>query len=279
MSFEIRRFPEPGSFLIRAEPWLLGREAENNLVVGIAYSLAAGADWFEPPLYLATVESAGSVVGVAYRTPPHKLGVSRMPLAAVPALVADAAMVYDGLPAVLGPEAVAARFGELWASERGCRARPGMAQRIYSLTRVTPPRDPPPGAMRPALPDEAELLVRWAEGFGSDTGIGLGDTARRIADLIEHGQLFVWTDGGPVSMAAGVGDTPNGARVGYVYTPPDERGRGYASALTAAVSQTVLDRGKDFCCLYTDRSAATPNHIYQEIGYRPVCDVMDVEFV
>lgn len=46
----------------------------------------------------------------------------------------------------------------------------------------------------------------------------------------------------------------------------------YASACVAALSQLILDEGKEFCTLFTDLANPTSNHIYQQIGYRPVCD-------
>ena len=73
---------------------------------------------------------------------------------------------------------------------------------------------------------------------------------------------------------AGVGGrTPNGTRIGPVYTPPSERGHGYASALVAAASQAQLDEGLAFCFLFTDLANPTSNHIYQAIGYEPVTDI------
>ena len=69
------------------------------------------------------------------------------------------------------------------------------------------------------------------------------------------------------------GATPNGIRIGPVYTPPDRRGHGYASALTAGASQDQLDRGRRFVFLFTDLANPTSNKIYQAIGYEPVCDV------
>lgn len=279
MAYRILRIPDPGSFLLRAEAWLLAREAENNLVLGIAHSLASGGDWYEPPLYLATVEREDSVVGVAFRTPPFKLGLTRMPLEAIPALAEDVAGVYDELPTALGPVDVVRRFGQLWADRTGCVARDGLAQRIYELDEVIAPPDPPAGGIRPAGHGDGPLLTAWSGSFHDDTGIVGGDTERLVQDLIENGQLCVWEDGGPASMAASMGDTPNGARIGYVYTPPGRRQRGYASALTAALSQLLLDGGRRFCCLYTDASAPTPNRIYQRIGYRPVVDVADVDFI
>ena len=50
-------------------------------------------------------------------------------------------------------------------------------------------------------------------------------------------------------MCGVAGETPNGIRIGPVYTPTDLRGRGYASAVVAAVSQAELDAGRRFCFL------------------------------
>jgi GNAT superfamily N-acetyltransferase len=61
-------------------------------------------------------------------------------------------------------------------------------------------------------------------------------------------------------------------RVGPVYTPPELRGHGYASAVTAAVSRQALDAGAAQVLLFTDLANPVSNAIYQRIGYRPVED-------
>jgi GNAT superfamily N-acetyltransferase len=56
---------------------------------------------------------------------------------------------------------------------------------------------------------------------------------------------YLWVDEGrPVSLAGAGGLTPNGIRIGPVYTPPELRGRGYASNLVAGVSQLQLYAGR-----------------------------------
>ena len=87
-------------------------------------------------------------------------------------------------------------------------------------------------------------------------------------------QLYVWeTDGKPVSFLGVSGGTPHGIRIGPVYTPPEQRGHGYASNLTAAISQNLLDSGREFVFLFTNLANRTSNKIYQAIGYRPITDV------
>ena len=85
-------------------------------------------------------------------------------------------------------------------------------------------------------------------------------------------------EGQPVSLAGFGGPTPNGLRIGPVYTPPQHRGHGYGSAVTAAASHVALDRGKRFCFLYTDLANPTSNAIYERIGYVRVCEAAMVAF-
>ena len=85
---------------------------------------------------------------------------------------------------------------------------------------------------------------------------------------------MLWLDGQgtPVSLAGYSSPTPNGIRLAPVYTPPEHRRQGYGSAVTAATTQMLLDRGHRFVFLFTDLANPTSNHIYAAIGYEPVAD-------
>ncbi|HSM17506.1 MAG TPA: GNAT family N-acetyltransferase [Gemmatimonadales bacterium] len=276
----IRRYDTAASLLARAGDWLLRAEAEHNLVLSIAGQLESGSHDYDAPILLATVEGPEGVTGCAYRTPPFKLGLTRMPAAAIPLLIEEVAALYPTIPAVMGPGDVALLFAERWSAKRGVTARPGMRMRIFQLDRVEPAADPAPGRMRPAMPADLGLATAWARGFVADVGQWAGSPDPLARRLIDEGRLFFWEgdDGTLVSMAAGMAETPNGIRVGFVYTPPTARGRGYASACVAALSQHYLDLGRQFCFLYTDLANPTSNAIYQRMGYRPVCDVEDYNF-
>ena len=258
-------------------------EAEHNLILGLARRLTESTDGYDPPIYLATVEDADGVVGCAYRTPPYKFGLTGMPEEAVPFLVDAAADVYASLPTALGPTAVARCFAEHWSRKKGVRAREGMRQRIYQLDAVTPPAHPAPGHLRLADANDVDLVTTWIDAFSDDTGArrsdARGSDPRGQAErLIGKQALYLWEDERPVSMAGWTGQTPNGVRVSAVYTPPEYRGRGYATTCVAALSQRMLDTGLSLCFLYTDLSNPTSNSIYQRIGYRPVRDVTDFDF-
>ncbi len=79
-------------------------------------------------------------------------------------------------------------------------------------------------------------------------------------------------------MAAVVEISERGVRISLVYTPPDRRRQGYASASVAGLSQAMLESGKRYCCLFTDLANPTSNHIYAVIGYRPVVDMYTIAF-
>ncbi len=82
----------------------------------------------------------------------------------------------------------------------------------------------------------------------------------------------------PVSMA-GVNRPLGGTvRVGPVYTPVAYRRRGYAAAVTAAVSRAALEAGAAAVVLFTDLANATSNSPYQRLGYRPVGDRVVIRF-
>ena len=277
----IVRYDGARAFLRRAEPWLLEREAENNLLLGLADSVSQGTHAYESPLYFATVERGGEVQGCAFRTPPYKLGLTRMPVEAAPLVAADVAEVYDSLPAVLGPPDAARRMGRAWAAIKGVRAVDGERQRVHSLERVRFPVPEAAGGMRLANESDLDLAASWIRSFVGDTGAyHMRDPEARAEHLVASKCLALWVDREPVSMAAFPASTRarNTARVGLVYTPDEHRRRGYASALVAHVSRHLLDSGFRWCVLYTDLANPTANKIYRAIGYRPVQDVMDVNF-
>ena len=138
--------------------------------------------------------------------------------------------------------------------------------------------------MRLAGPADRDLLVAWLiafneDAFGPDAPPGSpGETVDRwlVGGLRTN---YLWDDDGePVAWCAVGGRTPNGVRIGPVFTPRDRRGLGYASALVAEASQAQLDAGRRFCFLFTDMANPTSNGVYRRIGYEPVRDVEVVRF-
>ena len=264
------------SFQQQAFHYLLPREATHNLILGV---VSRYADGFPEDAYFSHVENdEGAIVAVAMLTPPNGAVLSAVDdKSAIPVLVEDYAVVYNRLPSASGAVEDAKLFVELWHERTGQPYHLHMQQGIYQLNKVIPVQNVS-GEYRVATVNERELLVDWVLAFAAEAlneNISRDDYGQVVDRKLENNLtncLRLWWDNGqPVAMITSTRPTPNGVCVTWVYTPPDLRGRGYASALTAAISQELLDSGKKFCSLYTDMSNPTSNKIYQNIGYELVC--------
>ena len=217
------------------------------------------------------------VAGVVFQSP-LSFTATITPMPAEAAIAAVDAIVYQGvtLPGINGDAATAARFAGHWAQRTKMPVRPVEGQRLYELDTVQPPR-PTTGKLRVAAQADRDLLVRWLSAFEAEVAGRAGNAAAIVDRRLAAGHFWMWDDGGPVAMT-GVSRAVAGAvRVGPVYTPPDRRGRGYASAVVASVSQAACDQGQR-CLLYTELVNPTSNAIYQAIGYRAVSELVRYQF-
>lgn len=248
-----------------AEP-LSARQVANNLFVGAANRIRRDAS--SELLRLGVFEDRQVVLG-ALRTPPFRLNLADFGDGerATRALAAHLAERGIRVPGVVGEERLSEAFAGVWCSTGGQREEArghGRRQNLYQIECVQ--RLNVAGRMRPPRASERDLLVAWEIGFAEDAGLPATERERAFVErLVDEGLAdgtFSWweVDGAPVSTArlrriAGVG-----ARVSGVYTPPELRGHGFASALTAALSQRVLDDGL-WCCLFADAANALTNRL------------------
>lgn len=279
----VETFNLPHAWYRRTSAYLLRHEAANNLLFGIAYTLMNDPGAFSE-YYLATVVDDETIVGAAVMTVPYNLVLSHVEHRdALDALAGNLARSYRVLPGVNGSPPAVYQFAQLWTERTDIRHEVDMKQRIYQLREVTPPQGVA-GELRIALQKDTDLLAEWHYAFAQDANMPTNrDHSRMWAERIfttNIRRIFLWmVDDVPVSMVGTAGPTPNGIRIGPVFTPREHRGNGYASAATAAVSQRMLDEGKTVCFLYTDLANPTSNKIYQNIGYTPVIDSDVVRFL
>lgn len=268
---------DAAAFLAAAEPVLAADEARHNLIYGICSTLLEAPDVY-PDANLWTVDGDTAVAALVL-TPPFNIVVAQ-PLD-------DEALRFAArelrerevhLPGVTGAVPEVDVFADAWGGERRVR----MSQGIYGTRSVQPPSGVS-GVARPATVDDLDLVTEWAQAFqqealhegpGPDVRVAV---ARRLQSSTSG--FVLWEDDGrPVSVCGYGGATPNGIRIGPVFTPPELRGRGYGSAVTAQATQRQLDDGRDCCFLYTDLANPTSNKIYMQIGYERVCDSAEYAF-
>jgi hypothetical protein len=276
----IRRCDDAEQLLALAGDFLAAREAEHNLLFGILGSLLRDPHTYgDAPPYLAAALGRTDVTGVCLRTPPFGPVLSELDDSELAAAFADdLATVTGTLAGVVGRPGDARSFAARWRARMGVEARVVMTQRIYATETAVAPAGVP-GAARRYRDDDRDLVLTWLAAFSDDA---LGERSvpleaerwldRRLAD--PDTEILLWeVSGEPVSLAAAGTPTPNGLRVGPVYTPPERRRRGYAEAVTAEVTRRALAGRRRFCFLFTDLANPTSNAIYQRIGYAPVGDV------
>ena len=266
-------------FLAAAGPTLAEHEAEHHLVLGVAEAAATGRAPNDD-LFLASVHDARGLALAALMTYGYPLL-----LASDRADVTSAsAPLWDALAEQRLPRYVIGTVGQVeGAVEQFTRAsrdvaKVAMRQRSYKLTSL----DALPsssGSLRVATSDDLDLVAEWISQFEAEAlaNIGTRSTKASAARRIAAGEIYLWSDPDPRTMAASARPTKRAIAVNGVYTPREWRHRGYATACVAALSELLLRRGFELCVLYTDLSNPTSNSIYTRIGYRPLRDFLMFE--
>lgn len=265
-------------FLAVMQPRLAAHEALYGLMLGIALRLEAYPERIEQSPYLATVVDEAGGYTAALMTPPHGVVLYSDQADAQDALRLIAQDLHKGgwsVPTVNGLTHLSATFAQIWSQAQGIGYRVDVEERVFELRKVAPLLYSA-GAMRVATLADLDRVVQWIVAFNQEalgeTVIDHAATRQRVQLRITDQTFFLWEDGEPVALAGITRPTPHGMGVGPVYTPPTQRGYGYATSLVAQVSQRLLDSGRQFCTLFTDLANPTSNSIYQKIGYRPVGD-------
>ena len=101
----------------------------------------------------------------------------------------------------------------------------------------------------------------------------------KFNSYLEKGYYVLEKDGKIVCQATTSRIMKYGKCVSAVYTPPEERGKGYAYNLIYRISKELLDSGDKYCVLYTDDSNPISNHVYEKIGYKRKSDWEEIDFI
>jgi predicted GNAT family acetyltransferase len=269
-------------YVAAAAGFLRSRPVQHTIELGAVKTLRArgGAAFGETaPLFGWWRSSDGEITAALLHTPPYPVLLTRLPERSAEPL-AETLITYRGqLAGVNAEQADAAAFAAAWSRLTGVSARESRRSRLFRLERLRRPDPGPSGAAREATAGDRALLESWLAAFGEETGESFRSPSAVVDDQLSYHGLTLWEDGGAIVSLAGQQRPAAGAvRVGPVYTPPGGRRRGYAGAVTAAVSQAALDGGADHVILFTDLANPASNALYQRLGYRPVEDRVVLRF-
>ncbi|WP_159847203.1 GNAT family N-acetyltransferase [Nocardia sp. CY41] len=250
-----------GSFLLR-DPL-----RHTVLTTSVANHLTGMDAPAEASRFLSVHGEDAAVVGAAMRVAGRDVYLGALPPDDIPAV---ARALADVVPASAGVEGVvedATAFARHWCALLGKSFHQSYITRLHRLGALRIPEVA--GAPRPARDSDVALCLDWLAAMREESGMVSGLDEAAIRRRVQAGRWWLWErDGEPVSLAAHQIPIQGWSRIGPVYTPPEARGHGYASAVTAHVAKLLRDQSLEVC-LFADTANTTANRIYRTIGFHP----------
>ena len=274
----VTAYQTPQQYLDATEQTLERKEVENNLILGLCHGFADKAKPQPNCFFISAVED-GAIRATSIKTWTKAIvsGFAEDTRHLKP--LADY-YLNEGidLQGVFGESPYAAAFSAYYGKKT-------MEERGLLVHRLVSVNDLPlaPGHFETAGYRDMDTLIQWTLDFEAEAEVHPKHSAALAkaapeAKLIA-GSIYKWTDKGEmVSLAAIVRKTRNTGVVGLVYTPPERRGKGYATSCVQLLSARMLQSGLKSCALFTDKANPTSNHIYRKIGYEPLTEFLDVDF-
>jgi predicted GNAT family acetyltransferase len=264
----------------RTEALLTSSPAEHTVSLTVIETVRAGRRWSDEPMLFGWYEEAGEVRGAVFRTPPFEWLLAVVPEEATADLVAVLRSANADVPGVNGDVAGVDRFAAAWTAATGQRATITLALDLYELGTLRHPDPPPAGRARPAEEADLDVAIRFYSGFQDETPTPSTDVLPLVRERMDDRRLWLWEDGAGVvaSLAARTAAVAGVSRIAPVYTPPEHRRHGYATAVTAACTADALARDAERVVLYTDVADPSANAMYQRIGFRPIGGRRVVQF-
>ncbi|EEK43942.1 MULTISPECIES: GNAT family N-acetyltransferase [Bacillus] len=267
---QLHVYEEIVNFKEEVTPFLEKNEQENNLILGVLQMV-------HQPIFMGIAKQGEEIAVVFLQTEEKKqiiVATSEIAEEDIVELAKKLAEVYPNVPGLIGNKKIVQKLAEEIAVLANKKTTVAMEQGIYELKQVKKKWNGDE-VFREVNSDELTLIEQWIYQFCEDVNLPTTkEEAKQTAHtLITNHRLFgLEVDGKLVSVAAKTRPTKNNITVNFVYTPKEERKKGYASNCVAALSQRMLDEGYKTTTLYTDLANPTSNKIYQEIGYEQIAE-------
>jgi uncharacterized protein len=270
---EIKRYVNPYEYYELTRDCLYKKEVENNLLIGILEGNKNNKDAGDILFY--SVTDNFTPVLLAMRTPPFDMLLysEDANAQAQELLISEILEKNLSIPGILAEENTAMIFKSIWESKSNTSLKLFRKERVHKLEKCNE-IDISDGEMRKAAEQDIDLLTKWNAAFHKDINESISDEQARNMISSMLGQIYIWVDKEIVSVCSSARETMQSRIINLVYTPPENRGKGYASSLVKTCCSRILDSEKKFCGLFTDLSNPTSNSIYKKIGFEPVMDFL-----
>jgi len=267
---------------------LLEDEVINNLSIGIVSGISMRAGAFSNADWLLSVikDNFGEIVLIAICTKPYNLLLyepkNKRHSGAVEFLVSELKHIGFTPPGVFAPKELSGCFANLYLSsaEKSSIDESYKTLLLMKLDKLAEYKNAS-GFFRVLDEEDMSFVPFWEQAFCIDCRIpvfSLEENTQRIKTRIGKNTHFIWEDGLPVAQAVFGRETPNGAVISWVYTPPLYRGCGYATSVVAEVIKSIFRQGKKYCLLFADAANPASCTVYQKLGFYTVSEFEEIHF-
>lgn len=272
--YQARQIESADEFLTLTREFRSREPISTQIMNAAAQAVSKGSATYESARWWV-VESNLDVVGIAIHTAPHSIFLSPMPLEAAPVLADLICASEKRFPGVNGPlevvESFLSRCQKIF--QDGISFEIEQTHLSYLLDQVIPPKNVS-GKIRYATVKDRDLVLTWFQAFEIEAEVKSHDLESVVDRVTSNRMLYLWTVGDEIVSLAGHSFAVetllgNLCRIGPVYTPPEQRKKGYASFLVAGISSVLKARGLAVM-LYADAKNQDSNKVYSNIGFNQV---------
>ncbi|WP_315948909.1 GNAT family N-acetyltransferase [Paenibacillus violae] len=255
-------------------------EAANNLLLGVLQSLS---EQDATPLLMAALWKNDDLGLVLFQTHPKQIILSKPTALSsqdIHELGQKLVQTVQPIPGFIGEKKITTELALYVSQALGTHAKIHMEQTIYKLEKVKNTLQTN-GKLRRVIASDHAVIKEWIYQFCQETNqpLSLDEASIKATFLINKGNLVAWeVNEELVSMASATRPTQHNITISYVYTPSNQRKKGYASDCVSDFTQRLLDRGYQTTSLYADQSNPTSNYVYRQIGYEPIMDSIVIQF-
>jgi len=263
---------------------LLKKEVENNLAISILVDCSRenSKNW----LMSTVTDDNDNILLVAICTKPFNIMITDVGTSgsagssgAVLFLANELKRIGFTPPGVIAKAELAQMFAKAFCKDE-IDSKLHMSMIIMKLDELSDYKKAP-GYCRVLCAEDLNFTPFWERDFSIECKIpvfDVGEYKNRIQTRLGRNIHYIWVDEVPVAQAVWGRTTPNSVAVSWVFTPPEHRGKGYATSVVAELSRSILKSGKTSCCLFADAANPISTKIYRSIGYYDVCTVDEIKF-
>lgn len=176
---------------------------------------------------------------------------------------------------------IAHKFAQFYCEVAKQQYRLNKEMKILVLEEMQPMKNIKDVIFREATSQDKEILTRFVKEFHEEAlkeEKNEEEAKNKVEDCMKKGYYVLEKDGKIVSQALIGRELIKGKGISCVYTPKEERGKGYAYNIVYKLSKKCLDEGAEYCVLYTDAENPISNYIYEKIGYVKKTECKEFEF-